>query len=80
MDDTVTEEEYGSSDDEGTKESAAKKKDKDSKYTHSRFSSQIADDLDEMNVMMGDMNINEDANIDDLDVQINDKKLKNDNR
>jgi hypothetical protein len=83
VDDTVTEEEYGSSDDEGTKDSAEKekkkKKDKDSKYTHSRFSSQIPD-LDDMNVMMGDMNINDDANIDDTEIKINDKKLNNDKR
>lgn len=75
----MSEEEYGSSEDEATKESG-KKKGKDSKYTHSRFSSQIADDLDEMNVMMGEMNINEDADIEETEIQINHKKLNTDKR
>jgi hypothetical protein len=48
IEDTISEEEYGTSEDD----SISKKK--DSKCTHSRFSSQIADDLEDMNVQIGE--------------------------
>ena len=78
----MSEEEYGESDDEGTGESKSHrevKKDKEnSKYTHSRFSSQIGDDLDEMNVVIQAM---EAKDIDDKDIKIEGgKQLMADNR
>jgi hypothetical protein len=54
LDDTVSEEEYGSSVDDESINNYKKHGDKDSKYSHSRFSSQIQDELDEF-AAMGDL-------------------------
>ena len=82
-DDTISEEEYGE-ESEGTNDEGSKsnrvKKDKDSKYTHSRFSSQIGEELDEMNVVIDAMG-NGPTDIDAKDLNIKGgKQLVADNR
>jgi hypothetical protein len=70
LDDTVSDEEYGTESDDGA--SKSEKKDTDnSKYSHSRFSSQIEGDLDDLNLDIGEIGqgispINN--NIDDADI------------